>query len=98
MAKENGAYVRTTGWAFNNLTYVASPRSLWTGNPLAETGEWTAKDGRQWSTDCDSAATGRGGCRNFAKATVVSAVPQAAGGYTFKQSDVWLLNSMIRFS
>lgn len=98
VVKVKGSYVRTTGWAFNNQTYAASPRSLWAGNPLAKTGKWTAKDGRAWRTDCDSAATGKGGCRNYALATVVAAVALPTGGYTFRQDNLWLLNSMVRFS
>ena len=33
-----GKFVQTTGWAFNNLTYAASPRMLWEGNPLGGNG------------------------------------------------------------
>lgn len=98
VALRDGRYVRTTGWAFNNLTYLPSPRALWAGNPLAEKGEWTSPEGRMWRTDCDSAVTGRGGCRNYLRATTVSAVPAASGGWSFVQADAWVFNGIVRFS
>lgn len=94
----DGRYVRTTGWAFNNLTYLPSPRALWAGNPLAEKGEWISPEGRSWRTDCDSAVTGRDGCRNYLRATTVSAVPAASGGWSFVQADAWVFNGIVRFS
>ncbi len=53
------------GWMFNTLTYLPSPRADWKSNPLGKTGSWTAKDGRKWKTECDTAATGKGGCRSY---------------------------------
>ena len=53
------------GWVFNTLTYLPSSRAAWSSNPLGKKGSWTAKDGRKWKTDCDSAATGRNGCRSY---------------------------------
>ncbi len=47
----NGKFVAKNEWAFNNLTYLASPRTLWKGNKLGYTNEWTAADGRRWSTE-----------------------------------------------
>lgn len=55
------------GWVFNTLTYLPSPRANWSNNPLGETGSWKASDGRQWRTECDTASTGRGGCRSYTK-------------------------------
>ncbi|WP_147454046.1 hypothetical protein [Tessaracoccus antarcticus] len=52
-------------FTFNNLTYLPSPRSLWTKNPLGVTGSWTANDGGRWRTECDTALTGRNGCRTW---------------------------------
>src|SRR5690606_31737254 len=72
-----GKFVQTTGWAFNNLTYAASPRMLWEGNPLGGNGvvggkvEFTGTDGRTWRTECDTAATGRFGCRSYIQASVI---------------------------
>jgi len=90
--------VRTTGWAFNNLTYLSSPREMWAGNPLAAKGDWTSADGRSWRTDCDSPATGRGGCRNYILASTITATPAAGGGWTFTPGDSWLFNGIVRFS
>lgn len=55
-------------WTFNNLTYLPSPRSLWAGNPLATPGYHVVK-GRKWYTQCDTAVTGRNGCRSYIDAT-----------------------------
>src|SRR5690606_29990449 len=76
VVRSGSRYVNNTGWHFNNLTYKASPRSLWATNPLGGNGtygaqvRWTS-DGRAWRTECDTATTGRGGCRSYATATVV---------------------------
>ena len=95
----NGRFVASTGWAFNNLTYAASPRELWKGNPIAGNGvvgaavSWTAKDGRKWRTECDTATTGRGGCRSYIEASVIA---KTARGYEWRTQ--WILNNMVRFS
>lgn len=52
-------------FVFNNLTYQPAPRGLWTTNPLGHTGSWSATDGAKWRTECDTALTGRNGCRTF---------------------------------
>ena len=44
-----GRFVPRNGWYFNNLTYVASPRALWAGNPLGHTGAWTDTMRSMWS-------------------------------------------------
>lgn len=86
------------GWAFNNLTYLPyMTRSQWKGNPLGQTGRWTAADGRQWMTECDTAATGRGACRSYTWTTVYSAKARAGGGYTFSQSQRWVFNNLVLF-
>ncbi|MBB1510539.1 leucine-rich repeat domain-containing protein [Tessaracoccus sp. MC1756] len=96
---EAGRFVPVNGWAFNNLTYKASPRSLWTGNPIAANGKvegtatWTSADGRQWRTECDTAVTGQGGCRSYIEASVIA---KTAVGYEWRTQ--WLLNNMVRFS
>lgn len=51
-------------WTFNNLTYLPSPRSLWGKNPLATPGDHRVQ-GRTWRTECDTARTGRNGCRSY---------------------------------
>lgn len=65
---------------FNNLTYLPfMERDEWKGNPLGETGAWTAAGGRQWRTECDTAATGRNGCCSYTMTTVYSAtLPRAS--------------------
>lgn len=90
-------YVHVTGWTFNNLTYVASPRSLWANNPLGETGEWVSND-RRWRTDCDSRITGRGGCRSYIWSRIVTATPQGGGAYTYTSTGGWVFNNIVHFS
>jgi len=94
----DGRHQVKKAWVFNNLTYVKSPRSAWLGNPLAETGEWTAEDGRQWRTECDTAATGTGACRSYVRATLISAQPDGRGGYRFTQVNDWTVNNIVLFS
>lgn len=89
----NGAYYNHNGWVFNNLTYLPSSESAWEGNPLASTGTWTAKDGRQWRTECNTEATGRNGCRSYATATMVA---NSGGKFTVKNE--FVLNNIVQFS
>ena len=95
---DGGRFVPVNGWAFNNLTYAASPRSLWTTNPLAAygavggTARWTGADGRTWRTECDTALTGSGGCRSFIVASVVEAT---GSGYRWVTKEIF--NNMVRF-
>lgn len=96
----NGRFVQKDDWYFNNLTYRPSPRSIWEKNPLAAYGKvgptehkWRAADGREWRTECDTPVTGRGGCRNWVKADVIS---RSTSGYTWLRQQ-WVLNSMVRF-
>lgn len=87
-----GQLVKVTGWTFNNLTYLSAPRSLWAGNPLAETRSWTAADSRLWRTECDTATTGRNGCRSYIYATYY-----AEKGGRLVQTSGWLFNNQVRF-
>lgn len=97
--QENGQFVQKNGWLFNNLTYLPSDRSIWKDNWLGGLsvtgfkGEWQS-DGRQWRTECDSAATGRNGCRAYIWATVMEVDP--AGGH--RQVNMWLFNNIVLFS
>ncbi|WP_214292084.1 hypothetical protein, partial [Escherichia coli] len=99
----NGRFVEKTGWVFNNLTYAASPRSMWTNNPLAANGKvggtaaWTATDGRQWRTECDSATTGRNGCRSYIKADVIESYTTSSGARSYRWVNTWIFNNMVRF-
>lgn len=103
----NGRYYRHNGFVFNNMTYLPSPRGSWEGNPLAgynaatgtmvsgegQSAEWTAGDGRRWRTECDTATTGRGGCRSYTISTVV----QYLNG-TFVKSNIWMFNNIVQFA
>lgn len=62
---EGNAWYKQNTWVFNNLSYLPSPREQWAGNPLATTGSWTSADRHKWRSECDTAATGRGACRDY---------------------------------
>ncbi|MBB1509692.1 glycoside hydrolase N-terminal domain-containing protein [Tessaracoccus sp. MC1756] len=99
---ENGEFVRKSGWVFNNLTYLPfMTREAWKGNPLGDMGSTTnglfASAGRQWKTECDTAATGRGACRSYTWTTVYAATAKPMGGYTFSQSNDWVFNNIVMF-
>ncbi|GAA4889899.1 hypothetical protein GCM10025789_02940 [Tessaracoccus lubricantis] len=89
---DGAKFVQKTDWAFNNLTYLPSPRATWKGNPLAASGTF-ASAGRQWRTECDTAATGRGACRSYIQADVIA---KTAAGFQWQTQ--WVFNSMVRFS
>ncbi len=91
-----GKYVHVKGWAFNNLTYLPSARSLWKNNPLGYKGEFT-KDGRKWRTDCDTAQTGRNGCRSYIYASVIKATATGGGKYTYAVANEWVFNNIVKF-
>ncbi|MDO5736343.1 MAG: discoidin domain-containing protein, partial [Propionibacteriaceae bacterium] len=94
-----GKFVSKTGWNFNNLTYLESKRSLWTGNPLGNAGSWTATNGRQWRTECDTPVTGGNGCRSYIWApNTVEAHRNSDGSYRYELADVWVFNNIVRFS
>ena len=94
----NGKFVQKQGWAFNNLTYLASKKSAWKGNPLARTGYWTAADGRQWRTECNTPATGGNGCRSFAKARVVANVAKPGETTRYEWVTKEIFNNIVQFS
>ncbi|GAB3818288.1 hypothetical protein GCM10028820_20300 [Tessaracoccus terricola] len=93
----DGRYVRVTDWAFNNLTYLPSPRTQWADNPLGNPGEWTAADGRQWRTVCDTAETGSNACRSFVRARVASATATPSG-WAYSVETKWVFNNLVVFS
>lgn len=93
---ENGQFSEVTDFVFNNLTYKPSPRSSWKGNPLGETGEWTTADGRQWRTECDTATTGRNGCRTYLLTTVYAVKTMTPR--TYEQRNDWVFNNMVQFT
>ncbi|WP_370586006.1 fibronectin type III domain-containing protein [Tessaracoccus sp. MC1756] len=101
--QDNGRFVPVNGWVFNNLTYAASPRSQWATNPLAANGvpggevSWTATDGRKWRTECDTATTGRNGCRSYVEASVIESYVAASGDRGFRWVKKEIFNNMVRF-
>ena len=97
-----GTFSRVDGYAFNNLTYKPSARSLWKANHLGGLGQvgynstWT-KDGRQWRTECDTALTGKGGCRAWTMTSV--AEQYTSGGRTqYRVVKKWVFNNIVKFS
>ncbi|NHB84536.1 hypothetical protein G7085_07745 [Tessaracoccus sp. HDW20] len=93
-----GKFTTAKGYVFNNLTYLPSPRATWASNPLGGYGKvgynkaWTATDGRKWRTECDTASSGRNGCRSYIWATVAE---QVNGKYRTTQK--WLFNNIVQF-
>lgn len=94
----NGRFTPKTGWHFNNLTYLPSSRTAWSNNPLGANGvvrgtaAWNSS-GRRWRTECDSAATGNGGCRSYIWTTSI-----ARTGNTYRNVEGWVFNNMVQFS
>jgi len=95
---QGGKFVSKTGWFHNNLTYLPSNRLTWAGNPLGFTDKWTSADGRRWYTECDTAATGRDGCRSYTRVNnLVAASPKPGGGYTYSLTNEWVFNNIVLF-
>jgi hypothetical protein len=93
-----GRYVSTTGWVFNNLTYVGlMPRAAWASNPLGHDGQWVASDGRRWRTECDTAATGKNGCRSYAWVHYIGSEQRADGSWHYFPTQGWVFNNIVRF-
>lgn len=92
----DGRHTRITGWNFNNLSYLPQlTRAQWGTNPLANTGSFTSA-GYRWRTECDTANTGRGGCRSYIWTQVV--VPsQGAAGWTYSTRWEWVFNNQVAF-
>ena len=65
VVKVDGRWTQRTGYVFNNLTYLPLESGTWGKNPLANTGSWVDANGRGWRTECNTATTGRGGCRTY---------------------------------
>ncbi|WP_185975738.1 metallophosphoesterase [Tessaracoccus rhinocerotis] len=88
---------QTNQWVFNNMTYLPYlDRTAWAANPLGHAGAWTADDGRRWRTECDTATTGRGGCRTYVEASVVTS-DVVAGQRTYRWTTQWVFNNLVRF-
>ncbi|GAB3818280.1 glycoside hydrolase family 10 protein [Tessaracoccus terricola] len=95
---EGGRYVKKFDWVFNNLTYLPlMTRAQWGTNPLANKGEFTSS-GRPWRTECDTPATGRGGCRSYVRTYgMVHSAQNADGTWRYYRADAWVFNNMVRF-
>ncbi len=93
VVQKGGRFVSSSGWAFNNMTYLPSPRSLWKNNNLGKNKAWTA-DGRRWRTECDTPTTGRNGCRSYIWGQLV--VANGSNRYSVKSD--WIFNNMVQFS
>jgi len=104
VSQVRGRFVVTNAYVFNNMTYLPSPRSLWKTNPLGGKGvfkadvRWTAADGRAWRTECDSALTGRGGCRSFATASVIETITRPGQSTRYRWTTKEIFNNMVQFS
>lgn len=92
----NGRYQLVNEYVFNNLTYLPSPRESWKDNPLAKAGQFTGTDGRIWQTECDTAWTGKNGCRSFAWVTVINQT-KTATGWKFTPENKWVFNNVVQF-
>lgn len=88
-----GRYVSVTGWTFNNLSYLPSTRASWEGNNLGQKNDRWNSGGRTWRTECDTATTGRGGCRSY----VWTKQARIQGGKVVVKSD-WVFNNLVLFS
>ncbi|RMB57246.1 leucine-rich repeat domain-containing protein [Tessaracoccus antarcticus] len=93
----NGRFVAKTDWAFNNLTYLPSARSLWKTNPLGNPGNWSATDGRRWYTECDNATTGNNGCRSYAEAKFIESY-QDNGKWNYRWVTKFVFNNIVMFT
>ncbi|NHB83922.1 hypothetical protein G7085_02485 [Tessaracoccus sp. HDW20] len=97
--KQQGSrFVASNEWVLNNLTYKAMPPTKWSGNPLGNTGQWTSAEGRRWKTDCDTAVTGRNGCRSYIWSEAVTSYLTPSGNRAYRWEFAWRLNNMVRFS
>ncbi len=93
----SGKFVSNTGWHFNNLTYLPlMTRAKWGTNPLANAGTFTS-DSRKWKTECDTAETGRNGCRSWIWSNPIQATRTADGSYTYTRVEKWVFNNIVRF-
>ena len=90
---KGGRYVSVTGWTFNNLSYLPSPRSLWAANNLGRSNPGWTSEGRSWRTECDTAATGRGGCRSYIWTKQVR-----WNGSAYVSANAWVFNNLVLFS
>ena len=96
ITRQGNRYVSTTGWVFNNLSYLPSARTKWTGNPLATTGEFTSS-GRKWKTSCGDDWTGPNACRSFIWSSVIESYIGSNGARQYVQKPQWVFNNVVYF-
>ncbi|WP_461107537.1 hypothetical protein [Tessaracoccus terricola] len=100
---KDGKFYSSNDYFFNNLTYKPSPRSLWKNNPLGGFGKanykgsWTADDGRKWRVECDTAVSGRNGCRAYNVAKVVEPYKTSNGATSYRVVSKEIFNNIVRF-
>ncbi len=98
-----GKFVTANEYVFNNMTYLPSSRSLWKPNPLGGYGKtganetWT-DNGRQWRTVCDTAATGRNGCRTYITSRVIDNIAKPGQPVRYGWVTKEIFNNMVQFS
>lgn len=85
-----GALAASLAVAVGGLVAGAAPAQAAVDIYVTE-GTFTV-NGRQWRTECDTATTGRGGCRTYIEATVIAKV---GAGYQWRTQ--WTLNNIVRF-
>lgn len=94
---ERGQYVKKTGWTFNNLSYLASPRGSWKGNNLGQRNARWVSGGKTWKTECDTATTGKGGCRSYVWTKQVQA-KKSGSSWTYVNAEGWVFNNLVLFA
>ncbi|MEO7587857.1 MAG: hypothetical protein ABIS84_07485, partial [Arachnia sp.] len=97
VAYENLQFVSRTGWVFNNLTYLPSPRALWSSNSLGYPDDWFS-EGRHWKTECDDATTGRNACRSYIWTDFISSSKGTNGVWAHRRDAGWVFNNQVLFS
>ena len=93
---DGGRFTSRSGWVFNNMTYLPSSRALWKNNNLGHKATWKT-GGRQWRTECDTAVTGRNGCRSYIYGQLVE-VTKTSGGSRYSVRNDWIFNNMVQFN
>ncbi|MDO5735292.1 MAG: hypothetical protein Q4P15_02330 [Propionibacteriaceae bacterium] len=94
---QGGRYVWKTGWTFNNLSYLSSPRASWAGNNLGRTNNRWVSGGKTWRTECDTATTGQGGCRSYVWTKQVQA-KKSGSRWVYSNAEGWVFNNLVLFS
>ncbi|MGO1385216.1 MAG: immunoglobulin domain-containing protein [Arachnia sp.] len=98
VSESNGTFTTSQKWVFNNLTYLPAKKSTWAGNPLASQGQWTAADGREWRTECNTAVTGGNGCRSYVTAQIIANVAKAGEPVRYQWVTKEIFNNIVQFS